>query len=99
MGVLGSLFGGVYAAVGGGGSKTPATPPINASTPDEADFIKCACSPRPDPEARRCLTFSQEVHGAGGCGREEGGPGEALSGVCQTRDEDTRRGFLACVHV
>ncbi|KAG7287328.1 hypothetical protein NEMBOFW57_006837 [Staphylotrichum longicolle] len=39
MGVLGSLFGGVYAAVGGG-SKAPATPPINASTPDEADFIK-----------------------------------------------------------
>jgi hypothetical protein len=98
MGVLGSLFGGVYAAVGGG-SKAPATPPINASSPDEADFIKCAYSPRLDIEASGCLTHSQEVHGAGGCGREEGGPGEALGWVCPTMDEDTRRGFLACVHV
>ncbi|EGO58934.1 hypothetical protein NEUTE1DRAFT_99125 [Neurospora tetrasperma FGSC 2508] len=39
MGVLGSLFGGVYLA-SGGSSKTPATPPINASSSDEADFIK-----------------------------------------------------------
>ncbi|KAK3946853.1 hypothetical protein QBC32DRAFT_356343 [Pseudoneurospora amorphoporcata] len=39
MGVLGSLFGGVYLASGGSKS-TPATPPINASSSDEADFIK-----------------------------------------------------------
>lgn len=39
MGVLGSLFGGVYLA-SGGSSKTPAAPPINASSSDEADFIK-----------------------------------------------------------
>ncbi|KAK4126446.1 hypothetical protein N657DRAFT_569045 [Parathielavia appendiculata] len=39
MGVLGGLFGGVYAMVGGSKAK-PATPPINASSPDEADFIK-----------------------------------------------------------
>ncbi|KAL2132446.1 hypothetical protein VTI74DRAFT_3783 [Chaetomium olivicolor] len=39
MGVLGTLFGGVYAMTGGS-KKTPATPPINASSPDEADFIK-----------------------------------------------------------
>ena len=44
MGVLGALFGGIYAA--SSGPKTPAaakaTPPINASSADEADFIKCA---------------------------------------------------------
>ncbi|KAK4232950.1 hypothetical protein C8A03DRAFT_39379 [Achaetomium macrosporum] len=40
MGVLGTLFGGVYAATRGGKKTTPATPPINASSPDEADFIK-----------------------------------------------------------
>ncbi|KAK3339153.1 hypothetical protein B0H65DRAFT_475538 [Neurospora tetraspora] len=43
MGVLGSLFGGVYLA-SGGSSKTPATPPINASSSDEADFIKYGTS-------------------------------------------------------
>ncbi|KAK3898965.1 hypothetical protein C8A05DRAFT_37436 [Staphylotrichum tortipilum] len=40
MGVLGTLFGGAYVGMSGGSSKAPATPPINASTPDEADFIK-----------------------------------------------------------
>ncbi|EFY93943.1 hypothetical protein J3459_007561 [Metarhizium acridum] len=41
MGILGSLFGGAYYATSG--PKKPAaaaTPPINASSPDEADFIK-----------------------------------------------------------
>ncbi|CAG9956249.1 hypothetical protein V2G26_015279 [Clonostachys chloroleuca] len=42
MGVLASIFGGVYAATSG--PKKPAaannTPPINASSSDEADFIK-----------------------------------------------------------
>jgi hypothetical protein len=41
MGVLGSMFGGAYLAIGGS-KAAPAAPPINASTPDEADFIKCA---------------------------------------------------------
>ncbi|KAL2760093.1 hypothetical protein ACRALDRAFT_1073900 [Sodiomyces alcalophilus JCM 7366] len=41
MGILGALFGGIYTATRGGGSKAPATtPPINASSPGEADFIK-----------------------------------------------------------
>jgi hypothetical protein len=42
MGVLGALFGGAYLGLGGSKAKpTPgATPPINASSPDEADFIK-----------------------------------------------------------
>jgi F-type H+-transporting ATPase subunit k len=44
MGVLGSLFAGSYAALGGGSKATPATPPLNASSSDEADFIKCAHS-------------------------------------------------------
>ena len=42
MGVLGTLFGGSFAMLGGGSTKTPATPAINASSSDEADFIKCA---------------------------------------------------------
>ncbi|KAH7630897.1 hypothetical protein B0T09DRAFT_382806 [Sordaria sp. MPI-SDFR-AT-0083] len=46
MGVLGSLFGGVYLASGGSKS-TPATPPINASSSDEADFIKYGASDYP----------------------------------------------------
>ena len=44
MGVLGTLFVGSYAAMGGSKPK-PATPPINASSSDEADFIKCAHIP------------------------------------------------------
>jgi len=40
MGILGTLFGTAY-AFSGGSKKTPATPPINASSSDEADFIKC----------------------------------------------------------
>ncbi|TPX14124.1 uncharacterized protein E0L32_000518 [Thyridium curvatum] len=39
MGVLASLFGATYASVGGS-KKTVQTPPINASSSDEADFIK-----------------------------------------------------------
>lgn len=50
MGILGGLFAGIYGATSG--PKRPAaannTPPINASSSDEADFIKCANSwPRP----------------------------------------------------
>ncbi|KAI0147613.1 hypothetical protein GGR57DRAFT_476149 [Xylariaceae sp. FL1272] len=41
MGVLGALFGGSYLALSGGSKKTATqTPPINASSPDEADFIQ-----------------------------------------------------------
>lgn len=44
MGVLASLFGGVAVATSGGSAAKPttpgATPPINASSSDEADFIK-----------------------------------------------------------
>ncbi|KAL2190390.1 hypothetical protein L209DRAFT_176889 [Thermothelomyces heterothallicus CBS 203.75] len=40
MGVLGTLFAGSYAAFGGGSKAQPASPPINASSSDEADFIK-----------------------------------------------------------
>ncbi|KAI0966282.1 hypothetical protein F4678DRAFT_466596 [Xylaria arbuscula] len=40
MGVLGLLFGGSYLALSGPSKKTIQTPPINASTPDEADFIQ-----------------------------------------------------------
>ncbi|KAL2018224.1 hypothetical protein VTK56DRAFT_1131 [Thermocarpiscus australiensis] len=40
MGVLGTLFGTVYVATGSSSKKQPATPPINAASSDEADFIK-----------------------------------------------------------
>ena len=40
MATLTALFGGVYSATGSSKPKTIATPPINASTSDEADFIK-----------------------------------------------------------
>ncbi len=44
---LGTVFGGVYLSLSGGSKKAQA-PPINASTPDEADFIKCAVLPCPE---------------------------------------------------
>ncbi|KAL6862875.1 hypothetical protein ACO1O0_003114 [Amphichorda felina] len=42
MGILGGLFGGIYAATSGPKKAATAnnTPPINASSSDEADFIK-----------------------------------------------------------
>ncbi|KAI2636068.1 hypothetical protein GGS21DRAFT_489787 [Xylaria nigripes] len=41
MGVLGALLGGTYYGFSGGSSKkTVQSPPINASTPDESDFIQ-----------------------------------------------------------
>ncbi|OTA83662.1 hypothetical protein M434DRAFT_400637 [Hypoxylon sp. CO27-5] len=40
MGVLAALFGGGYFAFSGGSKKPTQTPPINASSPDEADFIQ-----------------------------------------------------------
>ncbi|KAI0890284.1 uncharacterized protein GGS22DRAFT_150480 [Annulohypoxylon maeteangense] len=40
MGVLATLFGGSYLSLRGGSKKITQTPPINASTPDEADFIQ-----------------------------------------------------------
>ncbi|KAK1777120.1 hypothetical protein QBC45DRAFT_394558 [Copromyces sp. CBS 386.78] len=66
MGVLGSLFGGVYLASGGSKS-TPATPPINASSSDEADFIKYGASisssslvpPSPSPTPTKFLETSE----------------------------------------
>ncbi|CAK7562374.1 MAG: hypothetical protein SEPTF4163_000216 [Sporothrix epigloea] len=39
MATLTALFGGIYASTGGASKKTLATPPINASSSDEADFI------------------------------------------------------------
>lgn len=43
MGVLSALFGGTYLATSGPSpaKKAAQTPPINASSPDEEDFIKC----------------------------------------------------------
>ncbi|AEO66348.1 uncharacterized protein THITE_2048380 [Thermothielavioides terrestris NRRL 8126] len=79
MGVLGTLFGGVYLSTGGS-KKTPAAPPINASSPDEADFIKCAALPVSPVSSLDvgCLTWPQEVHRGSRRGGEEGERGEAL---------------------
>lgn len=45
MGWLATLFGGTYYAMSGPkSSAAKATPPINASSSDEADFIKCVAS-------------------------------------------------------
>ncbi|ROW05843.1 hypothetical protein VMCG_05310 [Cytospora schulzeri] len=40
MGVLATLFGGTKLALGGGSKAATQTPPLNAASPDEADFIK-----------------------------------------------------------
>lgn len=52
MGVLGAMFGGTYLSMSGGSKKAqPATPPINASSPGEEDFIKCVVYREPVPTA------------------------------------------------
>lgn len=59
MGILGSLFGGAYYAASG--PKKPiatATPPINAGSSDEADFITYVAPPR----ARSNRTRTIGVH-------------------------------------
>ncbi|KAK7439480.1 hypothetical protein Landi51_11150 [Colletotrichum acutatum] len=48
MGVLATLFGGASYGLSGSKPKATATPPINASSSDEADFIKCVISPWTD---------------------------------------------------
>ncbi|KAI2622200.1 hypothetical protein GGS26DRAFT_594206 [Hypomontagnella submonticulosa] len=40
IGVLSAMFGGSYLATRGGSKKATQAPPINASSPDEADFIQ-----------------------------------------------------------
>ncbi|KAJ0306723.1 hypothetical protein COL5a_006079 [Colletotrichum fioriniae] len=49
MGVLATLFGGAFYGTSGSKPKATATPPINASSSDEADFIKCVISPGRTP--------------------------------------------------
>ncbi|GFF64993.1 hypothetical protein IFM62136_06135 [Aspergillus lentulus] len=43
MGVMGTLFGGIYLSTRGGGQKKQATPPIQASSKDEEKFIQYVC--------------------------------------------------------
>ncbi|KAI2614708.1 uncharacterized protein GGS25DRAFT_472783 [Hypoxylon fragiforme] len=40
MGVLSAIFGGAYLGLKGPSKKTTQAPPINASSPDESDFIQ-----------------------------------------------------------
>ncbi|OJD28744.1 atp synthase subunit k-like protein [Diplodia corticola] len=42
MGVLGTLFGGIFAATGGSKKVANVTPPINAASKDEENFIQYA---------------------------------------------------------
>jgi F-type H+-transporting ATPase subunit k len=44
MGVMGTLFGGIYLSTRGGGQKKQATPPIQASSKDEEKFIQYVAS-------------------------------------------------------
>ncbi|KAI1079126.1 hypothetical protein F5B20DRAFT_545018 [Whalleya microplaca] len=54
MGVLTALFGGGYYGLSGGSKKPTQTPPINAASPDEADFIQYAARiSRNGPDANR----------------------------------------------
>lgn len=57
MGVLGALFGGSKLALGGGSKAATQTPPINASSNEEADFIKYL-SPLTRPSSSQPLTTS-----------------------------------------
>jgi hypothetical protein len=75
MGVLGALFGGTYLAVRGSNKKPVQTPPINASSPDEADFIQYAKTRR-NLGNDWMLTLGQELLEGG---RRERGEGEALN--------------------
>jgi hypothetical protein len=76
MGVLGTFFGGAYIATSGPSkaAKATQTPPINASSPDEENFIKCAAP----SERVRCTGTDQlprqELPRPSGQGRK----GEAL---------------------
>ncbi|KAI1853128.1 hypothetical protein JX265_011409 [Neoarthrinium moseri] len=60
MGVLSALFGGAYVGLSGPSKAKAATqtPPINASSPDEENFIKCA-EPLPILSRRPVLTTPQ----------------------------------------
>ncbi|GJD00364.1 hypothetical protein ColKHC_09189 [Colletotrichum higginsianum] len=53
MGVLATIFGGAYIGTSGSKPKATAAPPINASSSDEADFIKCVILPRQQETTRR----------------------------------------------
>jgi len=60
MGVLATIFGGSYVALSSP-SKTPAAaPPINASSSDEADFIKYESPPAWHYYVTTCLQFSRK---------------------------------------
>lgn len=82
MATLTAIFSGGYLSLSGGAPKTTAAPPINASSPDEADFIKYTPTPYLPLSSLGGETIAdvvkQEVHG-GGRGRLEG-EGETLDG-------------------
>lgn len=51
MAVLGSIFAGSWAAMGGGAKpKTAQGPPINASSKEEGDFIQYVLAPASAPK-------------------------------------------------
>lgn len=49
MGVLAAMFGGVSVATSGPSKKATQTPPLNAASSDEADFIKYIQTRTPPP--------------------------------------------------
>ncbi|PIG79400.1 hypothetical protein AARAC_007634 [Aspergillus arachidicola] len=60
MGVLGSLFGGVYLATRGGSQPKQAAPPIQASSKDEETFIQYVLPLRSLFPSRRGLPEASE---------------------------------------
>lgn len=67
MTTLAALFGGASYGLSGGSKKTAAAPPINASSPDEADFIKYTPVLHPSTNSdKHANDTKQEIHGGSG---------------------------------
>lgn len=69
MGVLATIFGTTYVALSGPSKAPAATPPINASSSDEAEFIKYDPSRDTLMELGHGANSHQEILGASGSGR------------------------------
>ena len=75
MAVLATMFGGTYAAFSGPSKAPAASPPINASSSDEADFIKYgppfSTAAISTVDGTRLIECVQEIPRPSGSGREE----------------------------
>ena len=71
MATLGVLFGGSWVATRGNGSQAQNTPPINAGSKDEENFIQYAVSRIPPHLSKVGLTVVQGIPTAGRTGGQE----------------------------